>query len=128
MRYRLTGIQLWLDEPPEVLERRVAERLGVPKEDVGGVTVSRRSLDARRKGHPRWVIDAEVEVPGLLPSLPTGVEPVPAPEPPPPPVRAPELPPVILGAGPAGLFCAWGLLERGVRSIVVDRGKPVSPR
>jgi hypothetical protein len=38
------------------------------------------------------------------------------------------MPPVILGAGPAGLFCAWGLLERGVRSIVVDRGKPVAPR
>src|SRR5512137_611027 len=128
MRYRLTGIQLWLDEPPDVLERRVAERLGVPKEDVRAVTVSRRSLDARRKGHPRWVIDAEVEIPGALPALPGGVDPVPEADPPPIPVRAPALPPVILGAGPAGLFCAYGLLERGVRSIVVDRGKQVSPR
>jgi hypothetical protein len=34
----------------------------------------------------------------------------------------------VLGAGPAGLFCAWALLERGVPSIVVDRGKTVGPR
>ena len=90
--------------------------------------MARRSLDARRKGHPRWVVDAEVEVEGYLPSTPSGVDAVPEAEPPPPPVRAPDLPPVILGAGPAGLFCAWGLLERGVRSIVVDRGKTVNPR
>ncbi len=34
----------------------------------------------------------------------------------------------MLGAGPAGLFCAWALLERGVPTVVVDRGKPVGPR
>ena len=90
--------------------------------------MSRRSLDARRKGRPRWVVDVEVDVEGQLPSPPAGVEPVGEPTPPAPPVRAPELPPVILGAGPAGLFCAWGLLERGVRSVVVDRGKTVGPR
>ncbi len=128
MRYRIPGIHAWLDEPPDALTRRVAERLGLRPDDIPEIDVARRSLDARRKGHPRWVIDAEVEVPGGLPSLPPGVEPVPEPAPPPPPVRAPERPPVILGAGPAGLFCAWGLLQRGVRSIVVDRGRPVGPR
>jgi uncharacterized FAD-dependent dehydrogenase len=128
VRYRIPGIQLWLDEPPETLARRVSERLGVRPESLKQVSVSRRSLDARRKGHPRWVIDAEVEVEGALHSLPAGVDTISEPEPPPAPVRPPDLPPVILGAGPAGLFCAWGLLERGIRSIVVDRGKTVSPR
>ena len=56
------------------------------------------------------------------------VSPAPLPEPPPASVRAPELPPVILGAGPAGLFCAHALLARGVRTIVIDRGKLVEPR
>jgi uncharacterized FAD-dependent dehydrogenase len=128
VRYRVPGIQLWLDEPPETLARRVAERLGVRSGDLAKVTVVRRSLDARRKGHPRWVVDAEVDVEGPLPSLPAGIDPVPEPGPAPAPVRQPDLPPVILGAGPAGLFCAWGLLERGVRSVVVDRGKTVGPR
>ena len=128
MRYRIPGIHAWLDEPPDVVTRRVAEKLGLRPDDLPEVAIARRSLDARRKGHPRWVIDAEVEIPGGLPSLPPGVEPVPEPEPPRPPVRSPDLPPIILGAGPAGLFCAWGLLQRGVRSIVVDRGRPVGPR
>jgi len=128
VRYRVPGIHLWLDEPPDTLTRRVAEKLGVRSEDLKAVSMARRSLDARRKGHPRWVVDAEVEIEGYLPSTPSGVEAVPEAEPPPPPVPAPDLPPVILGAGPAGLFCAWGLLERGVRSIVVDRGKTVNPR
>ncbi len=128
MRYRVPGIQLWLDEPNEALERHVADRLGVATGELVSVSVARRSLDARRKGHPRWVMDVEAEVTGSLRVLPTGVEAVAAAEAAPPPVRPPDLPPVILGAGPAGLFCAWGLLERGVRSIVVDRGKTVSPR
>jgi uncharacterized FAD-dependent dehydrogenase len=128
VRYRVPGIHLWLDEPQDILARRVAEKLGVEPGALKNVVVARRSLDARRKGHPRWVVDTEVELEGSLPAIPPGVDVVPEAEPPPPPVRAPELPPVILGAGPAGLFCAWGLLERGVRSIVVDRGKTVAPR
>jgi uncharacterized FAD-dependent dehydrogenase len=128
VRYRVPSIQLWLDEPPDTLATRIAERLGVRTEALKNVTVARRSLDARRKGHPRWMVDAEVEIDGSLHALPAGVEPVPDAVAPLPPVRSPDLPPVILGAGPAGLFCAWGLLERGVRSIVVDRGKTVSPR
>jgi uncharacterized FAD-dependent dehydrogenase len=128
VRYRVPSIQLWLDERPDTLATRVAERLGVRTEALKGVTVARRSLDARRKGHPRWMVDVEVEIDGSLHALPAGVEPVPDAVAPLPPVRSPDLPPVILGAGPAGLFCAWGLLERGVGSIVVDRGKTVSPR
>jgi len=128
MRYRLTGIHQWLDEEPSVLSARAAERLGVSPEAVERLEVVRRSLDARRKGHPRWVVDVEASLEGALAALPGGVEVLAAPEPAPPPVRAPDLPPVVLGAGPAGLFCAWGLLERGVRSIVVDRGKQVGAR
>jgi uncharacterized FAD-dependent dehydrogenase len=128
VRYRVPSIQLWLDEPADTLATRIAERLGVRTEALKDVTVARRSLDARRKGHPRWMVDVEVEIDGSLHALPAGVEPVPDAVAPLPPVRSPDLPPVILGAGPAGLFCAWGLLERGVRSIVIDRGKTVSPR
>jgi uncharacterized FAD-dependent dehydrogenase len=69
-----------------------------------------------------------VEVDGELGTGREDVAPAPAPEPPPARVRPAAAPPVIVGAGPAGLFCALGLLERGLPSVVVDRGKPVSPR
>ncbi len=37
-------------------------------------------------------------------------------------------PVVIVGDGPAGLFCAYELACFGIRSIVIDRGKRVQPR
>src|SRR6185436_11584028 len=42
--------------------------------------------------------------------------------------RQPKAPPVIIGTGPAGLFCALGLLERGVRSVLIERGREVVQR
>jgi len=107
---------------------RAAERLGVAPGEVRDPVVLRRSLDARKKGHARWLVNVEVEVAAPIHGAPEGVTPAPEPEPAPAPVRAPGARPIVLGAGPAGLFCAWALLERGVPTIVVDRGKPVSPR
>lgn len=36
--------------------------------------------------------------------------------------------PVIIGAGPAGLFCAYKLAEAGLRPIIYERGKSVESR
>jgi uncharacterized FAD-dependent dehydrogenase len=128
MRYRVQNIPLWLDEDEALLTRRAAERLGVGVGSLSEVVVVRRSLDARKKGRPRWLVNLEVQLDGPLRGAPTDVVDAPAPTPPPARVRPPATRPLILGAGPAGLFCAWGLLERGVPSVVVDRGRTVSPR
>ena len=127
MRYRVLNVPLWLDEDEPKLLRRVAERLKVRPASLTGVTVIRKSLDARKKGHLRWLVNVEVELEGPVGSSLPDVVPAPPPEPMPARLRAPALPPVILGAGPAGLFCAHALLERGVRSIVVDRTAPSAP-
>ncbi len=37
-------------------------------------------------------------------------------------------PPVIIGSGPAGLFCAYELAMLGLNPIVLERGKPVYER
>lgn len=37
-------------------------------------------------------------------------------------------PPVIVGAGPAGLFCAYELAKAGYRPILLERGEPVEER
>lgn len=36
--------------------------------------------------------------------------------------------PVIIGAGPAGLFCALTLVENGIKPIIVEQGKTVEER
>src|SRR5512138_2331077 len=128
MRYRVSNIPLWLDDDDSVVGERAAGRLGVSPEHVRDLAVVRRSLDARKKGHARWLLNVEVTVEGAIASAPADVAPVPDAEPPPPRARRPGTPPLVLGAGPAGLFCAWALLERGVPSVLVDRGKPVGPR
>jgi uncharacterized FAD-dependent dehydrogenase len=128
LRYRVQNLPLWLDEDEGLLARRAAERLGLSPEHLRDALVVRRSLDARKKGHARWLVNLEVTVVGSIAATPADVTVVPDPAPPPPRVRAPAARPIILGAGPAGLFCAWALLERGVPSIVVDRGRQVGPR
>jgi len=128
MRLRVSNLPLWLDEEESLLRRRAAEKLRVPESALESLAVLKRSLDARKKGHPRWLLSVEVELDGPVAAGLADVTRAPEPEPPARRVRPPSAPPVIVGAGPAGLFCALALLERGVPSVVLDRGKPVSPR
>ncbi|MEN9800596.1 MAG: hypothetical protein RL653_4293 [Pseudomonadota bacterium] len=130
MAFRVNNIGLWLDEPQELLGARAAEKLGVQPVDLQSVRVVRSVLDARKKGSPRFIYTLEVEFPpGKTPKrLPPDVSEVAPPLPAPSPVKPPALRPVIVGTGPAGLFAALGLLERGIPSIIVERGKEVVSR
>jgi uncharacterized FAD-dependent dehydrogenase len=93
---------------------RVASRGGVRE-----VRIVRRSIDARR-GRVRVQLLAEAyfgdapdearAAPLALPSL-TG---------------EPEV--AIVGAGPAGLFCAWRLATHGVRAVLLERGRAIRQR
>lgn len=129
--FRINNIPQWLDEPETVLGQKAAAKLGVRPADLATVRVVRTVLDARKKNHPRYVHTLEVEVvPGRLPkTLPPDVSEVDAPPAPLPQVkRPPEKKPLIIGMGPAGLFAALALAERGVPSIILERGKEVVQR
>jgi len=127
---RIHNVPLWLGEPETLLRQRAAQALGVPPAALASVRIVRTVLDARKKGAPRHVHTVEVAfVEGAAPrKLPPGVTELEAPPPPPTRVRAPDQRPIIVGTGPAGLFCALGLLERGVPSVLLERGREVVPR
>lgn len=126
---RIDGLRLDFETDEEELPREAARKLGVPPEAIRDLTVVRSSLDAR--GRPRKVfnIDLDVEEQALSGSLPGNVRP--RPEPAPGPRRfAPKKDErvVVIGAGPAGLFCAHRLAESGVKTTLLDRGQPVEIR
>jgi len=116
---RRVELRLTLDESqdPEVARSRAAKRLGVPIEELPEVHVLRRAFDARGRG---------VRVQLLLgtgPGIPSEQWAVPHPRE----VRLPARV-VIVGSGPAGLFCAYELARHGIASRIIDRGKRVQPR
>ena len=42
--------------------------------------------------------------------------------------RQPRKPPIVVGFGPAGMFCALLLARAGLCPIVLERGRPVEER
>ncbi len=109
-----------------------ARRLGVARAAVRGLVLVRRSLDARGRP-PRWVVTVDVDVEGedavLAASRHSNVARAPVP---PAPFavgrRRSEVQPIVIGAGPAGLFAVMTFLEAGVIPRVIERGREVERR
>ena len=135
-----------LDGTPES-ERRavraaVLRRLHVAPDDVTGVELRRRSVDARKRDNVHLTVTARVTLRGganaeraLLAKLARrkndrGVQQVEdnAPLLPPRVAKSPDQRPVVVGAGCAGLFCALALASAGLDPILVERGDDASRR
>ena len=113
------SIELGLDEPDDenAIRERVARKLGMSSDELPPISLRKRSLDARGgRVRLRLVFALEEPKPRPLLGLPLPRE------------VSGDPPVVVIGAGPAGLFCAYELARHGVRSVVVDRGKTVQPR
>ena len=114
-----------------VLSAETARILKVREKDLLSLRVLRRSVDAREGVSMVYTVEASVKdelsvlkrchkkvsrierSPGyLLPS----------------PLPAPAVPPVVVGAGPGGLFAALVLAQAGLRPILLERGRPVERR
>lgn len=130
--YRVHQLALPLDAGPEELSRAAARALKVETRRVLRVVVERKSVDARDKGRLRLVYGLLVEVEGgAKPRVPPSVALRAAPLPPyRGPTRTRDFPvrPVVVGAGPAGLFAALLLAEAGARPLLLERGDPVEKR
>ncbi|WP_372751713.1 NAD(P)/FAD-dependent oxidoreductase [Labilibaculum sp.] len=97
----------------------VAKKLGVSVEQIYGLKILRKSIDARRRNiliNLRFRVACEENFPE---SDEFTVE-----------YQNVETKPKVLvvGAGPAGLFAALRLIELGYRPVVLERGKSVEDR
>jgi uncharacterized FAD-dependent dehydrogenase len=132
---RLTEIKLPLEHPAEAIKKAAAARLRVPAEHLLSCTVFRRAHDARKKSAITLVYSLDVEVKdeaAVLKRFGKDRDVGPAPDmtyrlv-----VRAPDsLPvrPLVIGAGPCGLFAALVLAQMGFRPLILERGKVVRER
>ena len=106
----------------ERLHAAIARRLGVDPQSIAEAQITRRTIDARGSG-ARFRLRIRVFATGEPPDDSTT-----APLPRLAPVSTRGAPAVVIGAGPAGLFAALRLAERGVRVVLLERGKPVQAR
>lgn len=107
---------------PLRLTAAVSTRLGIDVNRITEVRIRRRSIDARQRN---VMVNLSVDVfideappapEAELPALPSAGS------------VAEAKPIVIVGAGPAGLFAALKAIGRGLRPIVLERGKSVEER
>jgi uncharacterized FAD-dependent dehydrogenase len=129
MLITIDDIRLFPDRTEEIIPQLVKDKYGIK---ITSFHILKKSLDARNKNDIYWryriLIDIdESETAGVL----NYYEEVKV-------YAEPELPQmhkasikekvVIVGAGPAGLFCALRLIEAGMEVSIFERGKPVEQR
>ncbi len=142
----VSGLKLTLDAGlPENRERalhEIAKQLGIAPGEILGAQLLKRSVDARKKSNVHFIATYRLDVPTkveqqlldrakrkdvrlkglqLNPSRPYEALSMPRSIP-------SEHPPVIVGAGPAGLFAAWYLARCGLEPILIEQGAPVEER
>ena len=128
---RIDNVKTEPGAPAEALRKRVAAVLRVGAGELTGFRILRRSVDARDGVRFVWSVAVSLKneaallkrcknknVSRYVPVVYTLPERV----------AAPEARPVIVGAGPAGLFSALVLAKCGARPILLERGKCVEER
>ena len=131
---RLTELKLPLDHGPGAIEAAVIAHLGLAPDELNSCTVFKRGWDARKRSAILLVYTVDIAVAdeaALLARRTDDQRLRPTPDmaykqvaSAPPSFKRP----LVIGAGPCGLFAALILAEMGFRPIILERGKVVRER
>ena len=132
---RLTELKLPLDHAEDEIEAAILKRLKLPPHDLIRYSVFRRAADARKRSAIMLTYTLDIEVRNeaallrrlsgdrnlsVAPDLDYRFV-----------ARAPDRAvarPIVIGAGPCGLFAALVLAQMGFRPIILERGKVIRER
>lgn len=129
MDYKVSNLALDPGYTDEQLRAAAAKSLGIRVEDVREVMPLRESVDARKKSWVHCAVTCMCKVASGVQVNADAEEynpkryVFPYHD-----VKAPKNRPVVVGTGPAGIFCAYGLALAGLKPIIVERGDPVERR
>lgn len=131
---RINQLKLPINHTAEEMEKKLCKILHIKKNDIEKISISKKSLDARKKPDLMFVYTVDVLLKNesrlnkrlfgtnILKYQPEryefndfGNEPM-------------RHSPIVIGMGPAGLFAAYMLAKNGYRPIVLERGKAVEER
>lgn len=124
---RISNVKIKKDILDNEIFDFVCNKFKIIKDDVISWNISKKSIDARKKNdvHYNYSIDIKVTNENKYPKLDKVKE-----------FKVPEInvnrtskySPVIVGAGPAGLFAALTFVQNGIKPIVIEQGKCVEER
>ncbi len=124
---RINNIKIRKDLTEYEIFEIAIQKAHIKKEDIIQWQISRKSIDARKKEdvHYTYSIDLQVKDEKKYRKLEKVKElAIPSIEP----KTTFKNRPVIIGAGPAGLFSALTLVQNGIKPILIEQGEPVEKR
>lgn len=131
---RINQIKMHIEHQPKQLEEKVAKLLKIKNSQIKSIQIQKKSIDARKKPELYMVYSVNVLVDNEKSIMKkindnnimlinekkyeihaTGTQNL-------------SKKPLIVGAGPAGLFCAYLLALEGYKPILLERGKCMEDR
>ncbi len=131
---RVRNIRLPFDHNRQAIKGEIAQRLEISQDDILSFSFARRSIDARSRSGVYFVYTLDVQVADDIATIErfsndTNISLAPDLEYKMPKVsRVSKKRPLVVGAGPCGLFSALMLAQLGQKPILIERGKDVDFR
>ena len=124
--FRIDEYKVFENISDEKLFEKVIKKYKINKRDIVSITIIRKSVDCRKKDNIHFSYSFALELRNE--EKYTYLKKYNQPEIKIENHRDSKYSPIIIGAGPAGLFCALTMVENGITPIIVEQGEMVDQR
>ncbi|MBR2707863.1 MAG: FAD-dependent oxidoreductase [Bacilli bacterium] len=128
---RIRQIKLPINHNEKDLINKICKKIKIKKEDIKKIKINKKSIDARKEIN--YIYEVDIETNKEKEILKRKIKDT---------LKTPnekykfnitgekqlKQKPIIIGAGPAGLFCAYFLAKYGYKPIIIERGEEIDKR